>query len=129
MVSQVTDSETNSQISSQISDASCSMVHTQGNLQNGNNRDLDHTCTHCKKTFCSKGNLNRHCKSVHGLILVGEGSVQCLEPECDFSSKEINSLREHLELQHNLRMEKEKIIFSSLSGTYAVYKPLARIAS
>lgn len=73
-------------------------------------------CIYCKKRFTSRGNLNKHCRCVHQAVIIPEGSIKCLEKGCTFSCKEIDALRQHLELTHNAHMEKYKIKFESFKG-------------
>lgn len=75
-------------------------------------------CNFCEKRFSSKGNLNKHYKTVHKDMNPEEstGSVRCLEPQCNYTCRYISSLREHLRLKHFFNMDILQIAFPSLKG-------------
>ena len=77
-------------------------------------------CTYCKKCFSSRGNLNKHHKKIHSendsTAENNEGTVHCMEEDCEFTCRYVSSLRDHLQSSHSIAMDTEKINFKSIEG-------------
>ena len=78
-------------------------------------------CISCNKEFSSKGNLNRHYKTVHAALDAvlednESGTIHCLEQDCEYRCRYISGLRKHLVSIHGFKMEEEEVTFRSLEG-------------
>ncbi|GFY15047.1 hypothetical protein TNCV_4493001 [Trichonephila clavipes] len=64
-----------------------------------------HKCIFCEKIFPKKFNLNRHLRNVHEQEISDKATLQC--PLCPVLSKNIEQLNCHIEIEHDLKIEKD----------------------
>lgn len=73
------------------------------------------TCVQCGKEYKHYASLYKHKKSAHPEVALC-GSINCGESGCTFACRYIFKLREHLSLQHGIKMQDETLHFKTYEG-------------
>ena len=82
--------------------------------------DTSYFCNICSKHFGHRCSLHKHTKSCHPEQL-NQGKIKCQEYGCNFTSKVLSQLRQHLQSKHAMKLDMEDKLFSNYDGKIFIH--------